>query len=291
MMQHFTELLQKEHGLNISSHQQALARLGHACEVARIQLSQALEATVRVSNIVHGFDFSATINRPMFEELMQDLFDRMRNSLEQLLLDGKLEAQAVDDIVLIGGSARMPQVPAMLCEIFGQKKLMRKQGIHLDEVVAHGAAIQGAVLSGSSDIDFYNLQVTPFSLGVETVGGVMTTLISRNTPLPAQGAQIFNVNPSWGLPSRIRVFEGEGPLTKDNNLLGMFELSDIPPAPRTSMYGIRVTFDVSDDGILTVTAEETFQNRTIGQITIRNEERQFLQAEAEHRAISAMSLQ
>eukprot|EP01012_Entosiphon_sulcatum_P033183 TRINITY_DN42041_c0_g1_i1.p1 TRINITY_DN42041_c0_g1~~TRINITY_DN42041_c0_g1_i1.p1 ORF type:complete len:663 (-),score=162.22 TRINITY_DN42041_c0_g1_i1:32-1996(-) len=255
LVKYFQSILRKRHSVDISKDHRALARLRQASELAKRQLSSGPEARVEVDNIVEGQDFAEKITRAKFEELNADLFKKTLDPVKQVLKDAKWEAKDVDDVVLVGGSTRIPKVQQLVREFFHGKEPNR--GINPDEAIAYGATVQAAVLGGAKDMDTQVLlvDVAPLSLGIETVGGVMTRLIERNTPIPASKSKVFSTNADGQDTLLIKVYEGERAYTKDNRLLGKFELSGIPPAPRGKPK-IDVKFEVDENGILQVSAKD-----------------------------------
>ncbi|TFK47237.1 heat shock protein 70 [Heliocybe sulcata] len=277
VMEHLVKQYKKKTGTDVSNNLRALGKLKREVEKAKRTLSSQQSTRIEIESFEGGNDFSETLTRAKFEELNMDLFRKTMKPVEQVLKDANVKKEEVDEVVLVGGSTRIPKVQQLLKEYFGKEP---SKGINPDEAVAYGAAVQGGILSGEAGTeDVVLVDVCPLTLGIETTGGVMTKLIPRNTVIPTRKSQIFSTAADNQPTVLIQVYEGERSLTKDNNLLGKFELSSIPPAPR-GVPQIEVTFEIDANGIMRVSAADKGTGKSES-ITITNEKGRLSQDEIE----------
>ena len=280
LVNHFVNEFKRKHKKDLTTNARALRRLRTACERSKRTLSSAAQTSIEIDSLFEGIDFYTSITRARFEELCQDLFRGTMEPVERVLRDAKVDKSSVHEIVLVGGSTRIPKIQRLVSDFFNKDP---NKSINPDEAVAYGAAVQAAILSGDTSSKSTNeillLDVAPLSLGIETAGGVMTALIKRNTTIPTKKSETFSTYSDNQPGVLIQVYEGERARTKDNNLLGKFELTGIPPAPR-GVPQIEVTFDLDANGIMNVGATEKGTGKA-HKITITNDKGRLSKEEIE----------
>ena len=280
LVSHLIDDFKRKNKRDISGNKRSMKRLRTACEKAKRTLSSSANASIEIDSLYEGIDYYTTISRAKFESLCDDLFRGCLEPVEKVLRDAKMDKGQVHEVVLVGGSTRIPRVQKLLSDFFNGKEL--NKSINPDEAVAYGAAIQASILNGDTNEEtdqLLLLDVAPLSLGIETAGGIMTNLISRNTTIPSRQTQVFSTYENNQPAVTIKVYEGERKFTRDNNLLGNFELSGIPPAPR-GVPQIEVVFDIDSNGILIVSASDKSTGK-IEKVTIKNDKGRLNQEDIE----------
>ena len=281
VMSHYVEYMRRRDGIDVSEDRRALQKLRREVERAKRSLSSMLSARLEIEDLVPGYDFAVTLTRARFEEMNESLFRRTLGPVKRVMEDAGMGIDDVHQIILVGGSTRIPRVQALVKEYFGGRELNR--GINPDESVAVGAAIQGSVLSGEGGDDVRDLMlldVTPLSLGTDADGGLMDVIVKRGTTIPTESSKDYHTVEDGQTRMTIDVYEGERSRTKDNHLLGLFEMTDLPPAPRGRIE-VRITFKVDANGLLEVTAQNLVTKTTRG-ITITSEDGRLSPEEVEN---------
>ena len=264
------EEFKRKNKVDLSDNKKALRRIRSAAERAKRSLSGQTQANIEIDSLYEGNDFSVNLTRAKFESLCSDIFQRTLEPVERVLKDAKISKGEIHDIVLVGGSTRIPKVQELLSNFFNGKELCRK--INPDEAIAYGAAVQASILIGDvheTTKDLLLLDVTPLSLSIETAGQISTVIVPRGTTIPVRKSETFSTYADNQPGCTIRIFEGERKFTKDNNLLGQFDLSGIPPAPR-GVPKITIDLDIDANGILNVSAKEETSGK-MNKVTITND--------------------
>jgi len=286
LAEHICKAFKKKHNVDIKSDARAFQKLRSEVEKAKRDLSSVLQVKIEIEGLINGIDLEETVTRARFEELCADLFKKTLTPVQTVMDDSGLKKSEIDEIVLVGGSTRIPKVQQLIKDFFNGKEPNR--GINPDEAVAYGAAVQGGILGGQASDetkDLLFIDVTPLTLGIETVGGVMTKIIPRGTVIPGKKTQQFTTHQDQQTTVTISVYEGERALVKDNHELGRFDMTGIPPAPRGTAK-IDVTFEIDENSILTVSAKETGSGK-VESISITNDKGRLTKEEIERMVADA----